>query len=182
MIIAVDPGTVRCGVAVWEPGRNPHLVACFAMTPPRTQHFRLAFRRIAWLWERFTANVYALDMGSGSGHTLVVEHLRGSSVPLNPALDLVITSLRQWADEHQFAYQEYSPRQWRTVVALKGAGEPDKEGVRFVMEARYPELRALREVDGGMDAIEAAAIGLHHAELQRVGMTTTAAAIGRERA
>jgi Holliday junction resolvasome RuvABC endonuclease subunit len=166
-VIGIDPGTSKCGVAVLTTDRKPRILACFALIAPHGGNFGMAPYRLVWLEQALTERIEELGLIAGMPVTVIAEHLRGMRKRPTPALESMIVMLHQWATARGWGWVEYAPAQWRRVVALRGAGQPNKQDVRFWMEAEYPQLRELRKVDGGMDAIEAAAIGRYGADLLR---------------
>lgn len=174
-VLGIDPGSSKMGVAVWEirDGREPVLAACFPLCAPSHGDYRYAPDRLIWLRTALTERTAALgltaDGGSGSDVAVAWEHLTGHEVPQAPALEACIVMLRQWAEGRGWPWAAYAPAVWRQVVALLGSPATTKVEVRDRMELRVPELRQLRSVRGGMDAVESAAIGLWHAEHLRVG-------------
>jgi hypothetical protein len=183
-VISIDPGTNFCGVAVWEPlaqGRETgRLIACFPIIAPSDSHYRMAFRRIVHIYDRLAEKLDALDLGAGP-HTLVAEHLVGHGVPPDAALDLLVITLRQFAGERGYTFLEVAPHTWREVAVLRGdagAGYTAKEAVKWALEAKLPQLRGLANEPGGMDALEAAGIGLWYCDRLRLMGRMGAGAVG----
>ena len=160
IIVAVDPGSHFAGVSVWDTelpesqallAVHP-LVANDAPSPVRVWQLFSAITHIAYehLWEAKPGNV------------LVAEHLKGRGVQPAPELDVICRGLQQWSETWGFKYVEYKPLQWHRAVMVSGMLPGDKGAIVWAMTARFPQLKGLVNQPGGEDAIEAAAIGLHH--------------------
>lgn len=185
-VIGVDPGTSKMGVAIWQPAADyhgePELRACFPLVTPTGGRYRIVAWRIVWMLWRLGRELEShgiSESGNGSGTTLVMEHLTGHAIDPAPQLDTMIASLHQWARGRGWRHVEYPPNVWRAVVRMKGVRD-SKEVVRWAMEAKVPALRGLAGVTGGMDAIEAAGIGLYHCDLLRLEQGAQSHAEGQQ--
>lgn len=166
-LLALDPASHITGMAVWsldftvpEPSRLLH---CSALVAPDAE----PFTRVTWLRQELLKRL--ADYGLRPT-ILVQEHLIGAHVRKAFSLETAVSGFRALADEQGWRYIECQPNVWRQVVQLRRSNRVDKEQVRWVMEARIPQLAELRDVKGGMDAVEAAAIGLYMSDQLRLGL------------
>lgn len=167
MILAIDPGSRAMGIAMLDAAGKP--LACVPLIASLSPGQRSdALERLSALRRRLDALVAEHGVPDGPDVTLVVEHLQGHAVNPAPTLEFWILCLRQWAKQHRWQHREYSPQQWRQVVAVKGAPTPTKADVRFWLLSLYPHLRQMADGAGGMDALEALGLALHAHDVLRI--------------
>lgn len=163
MILAIDPSSTSCGVCLLS--NRGEVLDCRALRPP--QH-RYTLDRVLWLHGQLEGLITLHRLPSNGTVTLATEHLVGSTVRTATALDFVILHLRQWARAHRWQWAKYTPQQWRQVAQIAGAAAQTKNDVLAWALLVRPQLAAVANEPGGMDAIEAFGIGMYHQSIARI--------------
>lgn len=140
-LLAIDPGTYRCGYAVFNDG-YPTEAGTLEVKGELEQ-------RIANLVARLEAVAAQLEV-----QEIACEKAWGRNFRPAPELEAFIRRLRRWARGKRLAFHLYNTQ---SVYGGKWPREVIRAGIRQVLLTHWP-----REIKLGDDALDAVAIGYYH--------------------
>lgn len=155
LILAIDPGYDRVGVAIVEPGRPSKLVdsLCIETNKKDLQEVRLfqIYTQVTKLIEKYNPTHIALE-------TLFFSVNKKSAMKVAESRGVIVLI----AGQHQLPLIELSPQEVK--LAMAGVGNADKKQVQKMVELTL-KIDISKKIDDEIDAI---ALGFAAAEAIRV--------------
>ena len=128
-VLAIDPGTSKCGLALVRRGRQPGLTILFRKIQP----FESLATAVQEAMEVETPSL--VIVGSGTGSKPVIHLLRESF----PSLGILVVDERETSLQARERYWEHNPRRgWRRLLpsSLQVPPEPVDDFVAFILAER----------------------------------------------
>lgn len=155
LILAIDPGYDRCGVAVVKPGRPSELIAstCIETNKKDSQEKRLyqIYTEVTSLIEKYKPTHVALE-------TLFFSVNKKTAIKVAESRGVIVLI----AGQHSLPLVELSPQEVKLMMA--GVGNADKKQVQKMVELTL-KIDISEKIDDEIDAI---ALGFAAAETLRV--------------
>lgn len=161
-ILGIDPGLVRCGWGVVESvGSQLSFVACGVITPPVKAPL---YERLLFLHHQLHDIIMLHRPSRAAIEETFVNTNAGSTLKLGNARGALILSLAQAG----LAVSEYAPNLVKKTVV--GAGRADKSQIEMMVQILLPGCGK-----HGLDAMDALAIAITHAQHQTLSPFVAAA-------
>lgn len=164
-VIGMDPGSLRTGWGVVEPGpdgRGLTLVACGALTPPARQPLPQRLRHIFQGVGKVIVEHQPREMAVEGVFT--AQNARAALVLCQARGVVILAGALAGLSVH-----EYSPAVVK--MALVGGGRASKEQVRAMVEAMLKQSLPAHYSQDVSDALALAVCHLHSRELKALGLS-----------
>lgn len=154
LFLAIDPGSVKVGIAVFNGSR---LLYYEAYDFEKTDYAR----RPAALWDALEALAREYRLEEVAIEAATRRRAESGFIVNIPELEVSCTLIKKWAASHKLEYRQYNASSWRKGFA--GNHQADKAEVARVVALMWPKLPRLP--DHVTDAI---GIGVYHEGVRRI--------------
>ena len=155
LFLAIDPGSVKLGVAVFNDSRLLfYYFYDFEKVPYE--------RRSAALWDTLEALAREYRLDEVGVEAATRRRSDSGLITKIPELEVACTTIRKWARGRKLGYREHNASSWRKGFA--GDGHAPKDAVARVVYLMWPKLPP-KLPDHITDAI---GIGVYHEGVRRI--------------